>query len=78
MREVIGMPKLGDAVEVVVIIDVLVTAGEVINEGDALVEVETDKIEVEVPSPIKGTIIEILVASGDEVPVGGPICVVDT
>jgi len=38
-----------------------------------LMEVETDKANVEVPSPVAGTIVELLFADGDEIKTGDPI-----
>ena len=48
-----------------------------IDVGAALVRVETDKIEVEVPSPFGGRVAELLVAANDEVATGTAICVID-
>jgi len=40
--------------------------------------VETDKVEVEVESPFPGTVTELLVAEGDEVPTGAALCLIAT
>jgi pyruvate/2-oxoglutarate dehydrogenase complex dihydrolipoamide acyltransferase (E2) component len=53
------MPKVGDAVDEVVITDILVKAGDAVAEGQLLFVVETDKTQVEVPSPFTGTVVEI-------------------
>jgi pyruvate/2-oxoglutarate dehydrogenase complex dihydrolipoamide acyltransferase (E2) component len=66
------MPKVGDAVDEVVIMEILVKAGDAIAEGQALFVAETDKTQVEVPSPFAGTIVEIRITTGDEVKTGAP------
>jgi pyruvate dehydrogenase E2 component (dihydrolipoamide acetyltransferase) len=78
MRSTLKMPKLGDAVDTVVVLEVLVAAGDRISEGQSLFVVETDKAKLEVPSPFAGTVIEIVVAIGDEVRVGAPTVAIET
>lgn len=73
----VKMPRLGDTADEVVILDVLVEPGDAIAEGQAVLAVETDKIDTEVVAPIGGTVTEVLVAEGDEVSVGEPIMVVE-
>src|SRR5262245_3329589 len=48
----------------------LVTEGQEIAEDDPLVEIQTDKATVEIPSPYAGTVLKILVAEGEVAPVG--------
>ncbi len=72
MRTTLKMPKVGDAVDEVVIMDILVKVGDAVAEGQALFVAETDKTQVEVPSPFAGTIAEIKIATGDEVKTGAP------
>lgn len=60
------------------IIDIKVSVGDTIAINDAVIEVETAKSAVELPSHIGGTVTAILVAVGDEVPVGTPLLEVDT
>lgn len=71
----IKMPKLGDTIDSVLILEVLVSPGDVIETGQALMLVETDKVTAEVPAPMPGRITEVLVAVGTEVEVGAPIVV---
>jgi pyruvate/2-oxoglutarate dehydrogenase complex dihydrolipoamide acyltransferase (E2) component len=40
--------------------------------------VETDKVEADLPSPIPGTVVELLVEIDDEVRVGTPVCTIET
>ena len=72
MRTTLKMPKVGDAVDEVVIMEILVKTGDPIAEGQALFVAETDKTQVEVPSPFAGTVVEIRIATGDEVKTGAP------
>lgn len=70
MRTTLKMPKLGDAVDAAVIVELLVKPGDTVAEGQAIFVAETDKTQVEVPSPFAGTIVEIKVAVGEEVSTG--------
>ena len=60
------------------IIDIKVSVGDTIAINDAVIEVETAKSAVELPSHVGGTVTAILIAVGDEVPVGTPLLEVDT
>ena len=70
MRTTLKMPKVGDAVDEVIIVEILVKGGDSIAEGQALFVAETDKTQVEVPSPFAGTVVEVKIAVGDEVRTG--------
>jgi pyruvate/2-oxoglutarate dehydrogenase complex dihydrolipoamide acyltransferase (E2) component len=61
------LPEAEDGAEVEVL-ELYVEAGETVAEGDALLQVATDKANVDVPAPAAGVITEILVADGDTVP----------
>ena len=77
MRSTLKMPKVGDAVDEVVIAEVVVTIGTQVTEGQTLFVVETDKTQVEVPSPFAGTVREVLISSGDEVKTVAPTLVLE-
>jgi pyruvate dehydrogenase E2 component (dihydrolipoamide acetyltransferase) len=70
MARVFKLPDLGEGVHEGEILAVLVSVGQEVNEGDLILEVETDKAAVEIPSPYSGTVNEILVKAGDSVKVG--------
>ena len=70
MRTTLKMPKVGDAADEVVITELLVKVGDAITEGQTLFVAETDKTQVEVPSPFTGKVVEIKIAQGDEVKTG--------
>jgi len=73
----IVLPRLGDTVDEVIIIEWLVTAGEHVEIGTPLVRVETDKVEVDVESTHAGTVHELFVVEGDEVKTGSALCDID-
>lgn len=64
------MPDLGEGIHEGEILKVFVLEGDQVNEGDSLLEVETDKAAVEIPSPFTGVVEKILVKTGDLVKVG--------
>ncbi|GGR37018.1 dihydrolipoyllysine-residue acetyltransferase [Deinococcus ruber] len=69
----VTLPEVGDNIEQGTVVTVLVKAGDTITEGQAIIEIETDKAVVEVPSSTAGTVAEVLVKEGDSVQVGGVI-----
>jgi pyruvate dehydrogenase E2 component (dihydrolipoamide acetyltransferase) len=64
------LPDLGEGIHEGEILAVKVKAGDRVKEGDIILEVETDKAAVEIPSPFTDTVGEILVKVGDTVKVG--------
>lgn len=77
-KTTIKMPKLGETVDEVVIIEWNKSEGDRVEVGDVLVNVETDKVDTELPSPVAGTLLTQLVAVGDDVATGAPVCVIET
>jgi 2-oxoglutarate dehydrogenase E2 component (dihydrolipoamide succinyltransferase) len=70
------MPQLGETVTEGTILRWAKKVGDEIVEDEVLVEISTDKVDTEVPSPASGTVLEILVAEGDTVGVGTPLVVI--
>ncbi len=70
MARAFKLPDLGEGVHEGEILAVHVSVGQEVKEGDIILEVETDKAAVEIPSPFSGTVTEIRVKSGDTVKVG--------
>src|SRR5713226_131582 len=64
------LPDLGEGLTEAEIVAVLVREGDVIEEDAPLVEVETDKAQVEIPSPIGGRVEKVHVQPGQTVKVG--------
>ena len=67
------MPKLGHLMEQGIVVRWGKQAGEHVAKDEVLLEVETDKATLEVESPFDGTLLEVLVEEGEEVPVGTPL-----
>ncbi len=65
----IQVPDIGDFTEIPVV-TVLVSVGDTVAAEDALIELESDKATMEVPSPAAGVVKEILVSEGDKVSMG--------
>ena len=70
------LPDLGEGLTEGEIARWLVTEGQELAEDDPLVEIQTDKTTVEIPSPAAGTVTKILVAEGEVVPVGTVLVVI--
>lgn len=77
MKMTIKMPRVGETVDEVYLVTWHKTVGDIIAVGDNLMDVETDKATVEVPSPIAGTILETFFSDGDEIKTGAPIATVE-
>jgi pyruvate/2-oxoglutarate dehydrogenase complex dihydrolipoamide acyltransferase (E2) component len=78
MQSTLKMPKVGDAVDEVVISEVKVSQGSKVAKGDILFVVETDKAQVEVPAPVNGVIVNVLITVGDDVKTGAPTIVMES
>jgi pyruvate dehydrogenase E2 component (dihydrolipoamide acetyltransferase) len=70
------LPDLGDGLTEGEVARWLVAEGDEIAEDDPLVEIQTDKTTVEIPSPAAGTILRILVPEGQVAPVGTVLVVI--
>src|SRR3712207_6439127 len=70
------LPDLGEGLTEGEIARWLVSEGEEVAEDDPLVEIQTDKTTVEIPSPAAGRVARILAREGDVVPVGTVIVVI--
>ena len=70
------LPDLGEGLTEGEIARWLVEEGQEVGEDDPLVEIQTDKTTVEIPSPAAGKVARILVAEGEVVPVGTVLVVI--
>ncbi|MBV8490642.1 MAG: 2-oxo acid dehydrogenase subunit E2 [Candidatus Eremiobacteraeota bacterium] len=77
MATTITMPQLGETVTEGTVAQWLKRVGDSVEKYEAFVEVSTDKVNAEVPSPVTGTIREVLVKEGETVATGTPIAVID-
>ena len=73
----VTLPYLGDGIEAGDILEVFVSVGDTVAEGDDIVEVETDKASVPVPSTVAGTVASIAVEPGQTVNIGAILITVD-
>lgn len=78
MRHQVKLPRLGDTAQSALLTEWLCSVGDDVAVGTALVMVETDKVTMEVPSPIAGRLVEQLVRIQDELDVGTPFCVIES
>jgi len=74
----IVMPKLGESITQATIIRWLVKEGDPVLEDDNLLDIATDKVDSEIPSPVAGTVEKIFFKENDVVPVGTVIAIIDT
>src|SRR5579862_1289835 len=74
----VTLPEMGESVTEGSIVEWRKKVGEFVAEGDPLVEVTTDKVDVEVPATASGVIKQILVAEGATVGVGTVLAEIDT
>ena len=76
MSERVTMPALGESVTEGTVTRWLKSVGDTIEVDEPLLEVSTDKVDTEIPSPVAGTLQEILVGEDDTVPVGADLAVI--
>src|SRR6476469_7457949 len=76
MSERVTMPALGESVTEGTVTRWLKNVGDRIEVDEPLLEVSTDKVDTEIPSPVAGTLQEILAQEDDTVPVGADLAVI--
>src|SRR5215210_94915 len=67
------MPKMGDAMEEGTLLKWLKSEGDDVSEGDAIAEIETDKVTMELEAEDEGTLAQLIADEGQDVPVGEAI-----
>jgi len=72
----VKLPKFGLTMEGAAVNAWLVAAGEPVAQGQTIATIESEKVEMELPSPVGGIVAEHLVPPGETVPVGTPLAVV--
>ncbi|MFW0112408.1 2-oxoglutarate dehydrogenase, E2 component, dihydrolipoamide succinyltransferase [Rothia sp. CCM 9416] len=76
MSTTVELPALGESVTEGTVTRLLVEVGETVSVDQAIVEVSTDKVDTEVPSPVAGVVEQILVEEDQDVEVGAPLLVI--
>ncbi len=77
MAFTLTMPVVGETVTEGTVERWLKQPGETVAKYEPIVEINTDKVNVELPSPVSGTILEIVAQEGDTVPVGAALCTIE-
>jgi len=77
MTDEVILPELGENIETADVSAVLVSVGDLIRRDQPVIEVETEKANLEVPASAEGRVAELLVSAGDTIKVGQAILVVE-
>ncbi|MCS6819435.1 MAG: dihydrolipoamide acetyltransferase family protein [Chitinophagales bacterium] len=72
------MPKMGESITEATILKWLKKPGDTIRPDEPVLEIATDKVDSEVPSPVGGVLKEVLFKEGDVVPVGKAVAIIET
>lgn len=72
------MPQMGESVMEGTVIEWSKNVGDTVEVDETLLEIATDKVDSEVPSPEAGVLVQILVEEGDTIEVGNPIAIIET
>ncbi len=72
------LPDLGEGIHEGEVLKVLVSVGDEVKEGDSILEIETDKATVDIPSPFTGTVREIRAKEGETASVGDVLMIFDS
>ena len=72
------LPSMGEGVMEATIIDWLFSEGDMVNEDDSVVEIATDKVDSDVPTPVSGKIVKILKQKDEVAKVGEAIAILET
>ncbi|MGB7015815.1 MAG: lipoyl domain-containing protein, partial [Candidatus Cybelea sp.] len=74
----VTLPEMGESVTEGSIVEWLRNVGDFVTEGDPLVEVTTDKVDVEVPATVSGVVTKISAREGETVSIGADLAQIDT
>lgn len=72
------MPKMGESIMEATILNWVKQVGDTVEEEETVLEIATDKVNSEVPSPVSGKILEILFQEDETVPIGKVIAIIGT
>lgn len=78
MRQEVVMPKMGESLQEGTIIQWIKNVGDTVERDEMILEISTDKVDTEVPSPVSGTIVEVLAQEEETVEVGSVIAIIET
>lgn len=75
--QTINVPSMGDSISEGTLVEILKTKGDSVHADEVVLVLETDKVSVDVTSPVAGTIVEVLAQLEDNVEVGKPLFTLD-
>ena len=73
----VPMPQMGESIAEGTVSKWLKQLGETVERDEPILEISTDKVDAEIPSPASGTLVEISVAEGETVEVGTIVAFID-
>jgi multifunctional 2-oxoglutarate metabolism enzyme len=73
----VTLPEMGESVTEGSIVEFRVKRGQAVKEGDTIADVTTDKVDVEVPAPTSGVVVELFGKEGDTIAVGAKLALID-
>ena len=76
MAATVKLPKFGLTMEEATIEEWLVAVGERVERGQTLAMIDSEKVTMELPSPVAGIVAEHIVQIGETVPVGAPVALI--
>lgn len=77
MRVDVKLPRYGTSMEEATVGRWHKQVGDAVAKGDALCEIETEKVAVDFESPVAGTLLEVMATSGKDVEVGSVLCKIE-
>ncbi len=77
-RVEVVMPKMGESIVEGTVLTWFKKPGDYVEQDEPLLEIGTDKVDSEIPSPVSGVLKEILVPEGETVAVGTPLAIIET
>ena len=78
MREPVYMPKFGMTMTEGLIVEWLKAEGDAVSEGEALLTVQTEKVDTDIHAPASGVLVGIQYEANDEAPVGEIVAYIET
>jgi pyruvate dehydrogenase E2 component (dihydrolipoamide acetyltransferase) len=77
-RVEVPMPQMGESIAEGTVSVWLKKVGDTVERDEPIMEISTDKVDAEIPSPAAGTLVEIVVSEGETVEVGTIVAYIDT
>ncbi|KAL3657284.1 hypothetical protein V7S43_017792 [Phytophthora oleae] len=75
--QTVNVPSMGDSISEGTLVEIVKKAGDAVHADEVVLVLETDKVSVDVTSPVAGTVVEVLAQLEDNVEVGKPLFTLD-